>query len=99
MSVFERNRKRSEGQRFNSNKQFKAREIGRGAGPVIERAENVSPTEELAMNPNSVTSIENMAAKDNEEMEEYTGLEHRQTLRACTSIVICKLKLKDNNWN
>ena len=27
----------------------------------------------------------------------YTGLEHRQTLRACTSIVICQLKLKMDN--
>ena len=27
----------------------------------------------------------------------YTGLEHRQTLRACTSIVISKLKLKIDN--
>ena len=28
-----------------------------------------------------------------------TGLEHRQALRACTSIVICKLKLKIDNLN
>ena len=28
----------------------------------------------------------------------YTGLEHQQTLRALTLIVICQLKLKINNW-
>ena len=28
---------------------------------------------------------------------EYTGIEHRQTLRACSSIMICKLKLKIDN--
>ena len=32
-----------------------------------------------------------------ERNKEYTGLEHRQTLRALTSIVICKLKLKVGN--
>ena len=29
--------------------------------------------------------------------KEYKGLEDRQTLRTCTSIVICKLKLKIDN--
>ena len=28
----------------------------------------------------------------------YTGLEHRQTVRTWTSIVICKLKLQFDNW-
>ena len=35
--------------------------------------------------------------KKMKKMMKYTGLEHRQTLRALNSIVICKLKLKVGN--
>ena len=36
-------------------------------------------------------------APETDKKFKYTGLEHRQTLRAWTSIVICKLKLKVGN--
>ena len=39
-----------------------------------------------------------LSQKAKDKKSEYSGLEHRQTLRTMTSIVICKLKSKIYSW-
>ena len=48
-------------------------------------------------NYNKIQMEQNANRTKCKKIPKYTGLEHRQTLRACTTIVICKLKLKKDN--